>query len=73
VDINYNGRPALVGGIDLAPIGYAVSGAGQTVVASVAALISFLAAAVPWLPLIALLVWAARSGLRRWKARKSQA
>jgi len=73
VDVNYNGVPTLVGGMDLSPIRYAVTGAGQTVVASFAALISFLAAAVPWLPLIAVVFWGVRSGLRRLKARRSPA
>jgi hypothetical protein len=73
VDINYNGLPTLIGGIDFSPIGHAIHGVSQTVVASVAALISFLAAIIPWLPLVALVVWIVRVGLRRWKARKSPA
>src|SRR5262249_35544912 len=73
IDINYNGQAALVAGIDLSPIAEAARGSGRTMVASVAALISFLAAALPWLPLIAFLVWAVRRGLRRWRARTTAA
>jgi hypothetical protein len=73
VDISYSGQAALVAGIDLSPIERAVHGIGRTLIESVAALISFLAAIVPWLPLVALLGWAVRGRLRRWKARKSQA
>jgi len=73
IDINYNGQAALVAGIDLSPIAEAARGSGRTMVASVAALISFLAAALPWLPLIAFLAWAVRRGLRRWRARTTAA
>jgi Domain of unknown function (DUF4349) len=73
VDIAYNGQPALIGGVDLSPISFALSGSGRTIVASVAALISFIAAVAPWLPLIALLGWIARRLRLRWKARKAQA
>jgi uncharacterized protein DUF4349 len=73
VDIAYSGRAAVVAGIDLSPVKQAVTGAGRTAVSSLATLISFLAAIVPWLPLIALLVWGARVGLRRWRAPKAQA
>jgi hypothetical protein len=73
LDIAYNGRSAQVAGIDFSPIKQAVDGAGRTAVGSAATLISFLAAVVPWLPLIILLVWGARAGLRRWRTASAQA
>jgi Domain of unknown function (DUF4349) len=73
VDIAYSGRAAVVAGIDFSPVRQAVNGAGRTAVSSLATLISFLAAIVSWLPLIALLVWGLRAGLRRWKAPKAPA
>ena len=73
VDIAYSGRAAVVAGIELSPVKQAVTGAGRTAVSSLATLISFLAAIVPWLPLIALLLWGARVGLRRWRAPRTPA
>jgi hypothetical protein len=72
VDISYNGRPPFVAGLDVSPIRLAASGSGRTLVASVATLISFLAAALPWLPLIPFVIWFARRMRVRWKARKAQ-
>jgi hypothetical protein len=71
VDISYVGLAAQAAGIDLSPIRHAVTGVGQTVVASVATLISFIAALVPWLPLLGLLGWGAPRVWRRWKARRA--
>ena len=71
VDIIYDSEAVLTGGIDYTPIRRAVSNAGRTAVDSVAALISFLAAVVPWLPLVALVGWVVRRGFRRWRARKA--
>jgi hypothetical protein len=73
VDIAYSGRAAVVAGIDFSPVRQAVNGAGRTAVSSLASLISFLAAIVPWLPLIALLMWGMRAGLRRWRTPKARA
>jgi hypothetical protein len=73
VDIFYSGAAGQFGGVDLTPIHQAISGIGQTIVSSVSWLISFLAALVPWLPVIAFFWWAARRGIRRWRARKAQA
>ena len=73
VDIAYQGLAAQVGGINLSPIDYALKGVGRTMVGSVAALISFVAAIVPWIPLIALLAWGVRRGLRHWRLRKAVA
>jgi uncharacterized protein DUF4349 len=71
VDITYRGVAAQAGGFDVSPIKQAVDGIGRTLVGSVAALISFLAAAVPWLPVIALVVWGGRRAMRRWRARRA--
>ena len=73
VDITYRGQAEQVAGIDFSPIKQAMEGAGRTAVTSTASLISFLAAVAPWLPLIALLLWGARRGLRRWRAQRTQA
>lgn len=73
VDITYNGTGAQVSGIDLSPIDRAIRGSSQTVVGSVAALISFIVVLVPWLPLVALLAWAIRRALRLRKMRKMPA
>jgi uncharacterized protein DUF4349 len=67
VDISYQGTVALTAGVDLFPIRQATTAIGQTVIWSVAALITFLAAALPWIPLVALLVWGARRAFRRRK------
>src|SRR5262249_50112151 len=72
VDISYGGRTASVAGIDLSPVRQAVDGAGRTTVASLATLISFLAAALPWLPLVALLMWGVRAGLSALRAAMPQ-
>src|SRR5215467_8344397 len=64
VNISYVGRAAQAAGVDLSPIFGAGRGIVETLVQSVAALISFLAAVVPWLPLVALLAWAGRRAIR---------
>jgi len=73
VNISYEGFAAQVAGVDLSPISRAGNNIGGTLVQSVAALISFLASVVPWLPFVALFAWAARRGLRRWRARTAPA
>jgi|SRR5581483_7338658 len=67
VDIAYVGTAAEVAGMDLTPIDQAVRGIGQTVVSSISWLIAFLAAVIPWLPVIAFLWWAGRRALRKWR------
>lgn len=68
VDISYQGTVALTAGIDFEPIREAATASGQTITWSVATLITFLAAALPWLPLVALLAWGARRVFRRRRA-----
>jgi hypothetical protein len=68
VDINYSGMAALTAGVDFYPVQQAVSAIGQTVASSAASLITFLAATIPWLPLIALLAWGGRRLIRRRRA-----
>jgi hypothetical protein len=70
VEISYVGAASLVGGTDFSPIYQAVGMINQTTVNSVSWLISTLAAIVPWLPVIALIWWLGRRGMRRWKLRK---
>jgi hypothetical protein len=70
VDIAYDGRPVVVAGYDFSPIKRVTDGIGQTLIRSAAALIVFLAAAVPWLPVIVSVVWGVRWGLRRWRAQR---
>jgi hypothetical protein len=67
VDITYFGADVQVAGLDLTPIHQSIQGIGQTVVSSVSMLISLLAGVLPWLPLIALVGWAVRRGVRRGK------
>lgn len=69
VEITYAGAASLFGGADLTPIHQSIRTIGQTTVNSAAWLISFLAAVVPWLPVVALVWWAIRRTMRRWKSR----
>jgi uncharacterized protein DUF4349 len=68
VDISYTGEVGRYG-VDLTPLREAAHGIGETVVRSLAALIYCLAAMAPWLPVIALLWWLIRRGLRRWRTK----
>jgi len=70
VEIIYLGAAGLLGGADLSPIYQSVGAINQTAVNSISWLISSLAAIVPWLPVIALIWWIGRRGMRRWKSRK---
>jgi Domain of unknown function (DUF4349) len=71
VDITYDGRPVVLAGYDLSPIKRAADDVGQIFITSIASLIVALAAAVPWLPVIAFVVWGIRWGLRRWRAQRA--
>jgi hypothetical protein len=73
VDVHYTGISRQLGGVDFYPIERAIGGIGQTLVSSLAALISFMAALVPWSPVIVLVLWGMRRGLRRWKRRDASA
>jgi hypothetical protein len=73
VEIYYSGIAGQAGGIDLTPIHQSIKGIGQTFVSSMAWLIWFVVAVVPWLPIIVLISWGTRRGIRRWRARKAQA
>src|SRR5258708_5598992 len=73
VDIFYAGAAGQFGGVDRTPIHQAISGIGQTVVSSVSWLISFLAALVPCLPVIALFCWAPRRSVPPCTASRMQA
>lgn len=68
VEIRYHGT-AKLGGTDLTPIYRALGAISETVVQSAAVLISALAAITPWLPIIALIWWIVRRGMRRRRAR----
>lgn len=65
VDVSYEGTGVLTAGIDFYPIREAVMAIGRTFTWSVAELITFLAAALPWIPLVALLAWVLRRAIRR--------
>ncbi|WP_377813243.1 DUF4349 domain-containing protein [Bradyrhizobium oligotrophicum] len=52
-------------GLDLTPVYQALQAVGQTIVMSLSALVYTLAAIVPWLPILAVLVWLLRRALRR--------
>jgi uncharacterized protein DUF4349 len=71
IDISYVGTTAQVRGFDLSPIHNAVRDIGRTLIASVGYLIWFLAALVPWIPVIAVVWWAIRR-IRRRRAAKAQ-
>ncbi len=71
VDVSYDGVVAEVGGIDLGPLKRAVNEFGDTVFVSLATLILFVAALLPWLPVILVLGWLVRRGVRRWRARRA--
>jgi hypothetical protein len=73
VEIRYDGLAAQAAGLDLSPISMAGKNIGSTLVYSAAALISFLAAILPWLPLIALVAWGVRRALQRWRRARSAA
>jgi hypothetical protein len=68
IDISYVGATPLTAGIDFYPLRQAASASGQTMASSAATLVTFLAAALPWLPLVALLGWGVRRLFRRRKA-----
>ena len=68
VDISYVGAAPLTAGIDFYPLRQAASSSGQTMAMSAATLVTFLAASLPWLPLVALLGWGIRRLFRRRKA-----
>ena len=70
IEIDYRGAASSLGGADLTPIYQAVGAINQTAVNSVSWLISSLAAIVPWLPMIALIWWLSRRGMRHWRSRK---
>ena len=72
VDISYDGIVAEVGGLDLGPLKRAANEFGDTVLASLAALIYIFAALLPWLPVIALFGWAISRGFRRWRAARAR-
>ncbi len=71
VDISYDGLVAEVAGLDLGPLKRAMGDFGYTVLTSLASLIYFVAALLPWLPLIVGFGWLVRRGLRRWRARRA--
>src|SRR5262249_32284962 len=52
IDISYIGQPTLVAGFDFSPVRTAAHGAGRTLAQSLATLVSFVVAVVPWLPLV---------------------
>lgn len=70
IDISYVGAARQIGGADLSPIYQASNAINQTAVNSVSWLIWFIAAAVPWLPLIAVVWWGTRRLMRRWRSQK---
>jgi hypothetical protein len=73
VVITYDGIAAEAAGLDLSPLVRAVTNVGSTLVWSAANLISFLAAVLPWLPLVALVMWGVRRAIRRWRTRATPA
>jgi hypothetical protein len=72
VDIAYVGAAGQVGGVDLTPIHQSIRDIDQTIVNSISTLIGFTAMALPWLPVIAIIGWIVRRGIRRRKTRRAQ-
>jgi hypothetical protein len=73
VVVTYDGIAAEAAGLDLSPLVRAVTNVGSTLVWSAANLTSFLAAILPWLPLVALVGWGVRRAIRRWRSARSAA
>jgi len=71
VDIAYDGLVAEVAGIEFAPLKRALRDFSDTVLISLASLIYFVAALLPWLPVVVVFGWFERSGLRRWRTRRA--
>jgi hypothetical protein len=67
VDVTYQGVVVAAAGVDLSPITNALHNVGRTLVTSVGALISFLAMVLPWLPMVALALWAVARSWRKWR------
>jgi Domain of unknown function (DUF4349) len=68
VDISYVGTSGRYGDLDLTPVREAVAGIGQMLIQSAAWLITCVAGASPWIPVVALLWWLRRRTLRRRRA-----
>jgi hypothetical protein len=71
IDISYVGTSGRYGELDLTPVHEAVIGIGQTLIRSLAWLITCLAAVAPWIPIIALLWWLFHRSLRRRRVRNA--
>jgi hypothetical protein len=65
VDVTYNGLIQQAGPFDVSPIRAALDSFMQTMIASVGEVITWIAYALPWLPLAALAGWALRVVFRR--------
>ncbi len=65
VDVSYNGLIQQAGPFDVSPIRAALDSFMQTMIASVGEVITWVAYALPWLPLAALAGWALRAVFRR--------
>jgi hypothetical protein len=71
VTVAYAGTTAEAGGFDLSSLRFAITGFFDSLVASLAEVIGFVAIAIPWVLFGTLLVWAWRRLYRCWKARKT--
>jgi hypothetical protein len=65
VDVRYNGLVQQAGPFDISPVRIALDDFLHTLVQSIGTLITCVAQALPWLPLVALAGWAIRRLLRR--------
>jgi hypothetical protein len=73
VDVNYTSIMPLTAGIDFTPIRQAGGESGQTMVRSIAQLITFLAAILPWVPFVLLLGWSLRYAFRSMRRGRREA
>jgi hypothetical protein len=67
VDIDYFGSSGTAGGVDFSPILDAFAGGLDTLIGSTASVIVFALVFLPWIPLVALTIWAIRRLRPRWK------
>ncbi len=65
VDVSYNGLIEEAGPFDISPVREAADNFARTVIASFGEMITWVAYALPWIPLLALAAWLASRLLRR--------
>ncbi|HQT79346.1 MAG TPA: DUF4349 domain-containing protein [Rhodopila sp.] len=67
VDVSYNGLIQQAGPLDISPVRAALNGFARGIIESLGALITWIAYAIPWLPVAALGLWLLRLMVRPWR------